>query len=180
MITIESGKFIIPEEERFIGFAGDEPTSEIQIGLLHFTDRNCTFTLCLRFDDGTVRTAALSPVYYSSNVLLTWNVRREHLYARGIVTAQVKIVYPNGEVMHTTRDYFLIGSSVEDGGEDVEDYVTRDELTVQISDTKAEVKAYAVAYTDSAVQGLARAQDVYTKTEIDEMIGDLEDELAAI
>lgn len=175
MITIESGKFMIPEEERFVGFAGDDQTSEINIGLLHFTDRGCTFTLCLRFDDGTVKTVRLQPLYYSSDVLLTWRVRKEHLYAKGIVTAQVRIVYQSGEISHTTRDYFLIGSSVEDDeGEEQEDFVTHGELDDVILSTKAEVKASAEAYTDSALQ------NVYTKSQIDGMIGDLEDELAAV
>ena len=175
MITIESGKLTIPDEERFVGFAGDNLVNEKQIALLHHTVQNCTFTLCLRFDDGTVREIRLAQYVYSSDVLLTWNIKKEHLYAPGIAAAQVRIDYPGGEVVHTSKDYFFINSSL-DSGSDTGELVTEARLNSDLAELESRVKGY----TDSVAEGLASADDVYTKAEIDLMIGDTEALLAQI
>ena len=175
MITIDSGKFTIPDDERFVGFAGDSLINEKQIALLHHTDSGCTFTLCLRFDDGTVREIRLGQYTYSSDVLLTWSIRREHLYSSGIVTAQVRIDYPGGGTVHTTKDYFLVSSSL-DSEPASDELVTETQLNAGLADLEIRVKSY----TDAVAEGLADADDVYTKAEIDLMIGDAEALMAQI
>ena len=173
MITIESGKLSIPDDERFVGFSGDNLREEKRFALLHHTDRDCTFTLCLRFDDGTVREVVLAQFLYSSDVLLVWEIRREHLYSSGIVTAQIRIEYSGGEVLHTTKDYFFVSPSL-DQSEDTGELVTRAELTEGLANAEGRARVY----TDSAVGELS--DNVYTKAEIDSMIGDAEALLAQV
>lgn len=178
MISIDSGKLTIPEDERFIGIAGDNLTLYKEFFLMHHSVVDCSFLLALRFDDGTVRAITLSPIYRENTVLLTWHIRSVDLYAAGIVEAQVRITFPDGRVTNTNRDFFLVGASMEEpSGE----YATRADLSsldqslhAEILGTESACKEYAKAYTD------ALAEDVYTKTEIDGMIGDLEDILAAV
>ncbi len=187
MITIEMGKLIIPEEERFVGIAGDNLTSTVEFALHHHFERNCTFLLKLGFDDGTVRSIQLNSVYYSSDVELIWNVRREDIYSSGIVSAQVEIHYPDNRVAVTNRNYFIVGYSGDSPEEYDSDYVLHTELEDKVSMLRAEIvgtasasKEYAKTYTDTVTAGLARSADVYTKTQIDEMIGNLEDTLAEV
>ena len=185
MITIHSGKLMIPEDERFIGFAGDDRPEEKQFHLMHFGVPGSTFSLCLRFDDGTVRTIPLESLQIDSEVLLTWNIRREHLRRTGIVTAQVKINSGDGRVIHTTRDYFMIGSAAEldDGGEE-EELVTPSMLEDNLNVIKAMLpylndnKVYVV--NEGGDVQIAKAADVYTKSEIDAVLGDLESLLSAV
>ena len=56
MITIQSGKLMIPENERFIGFAGDDRAVVKTILLPQdHSDDDCVYTLFLKFDDDRVR-----------------------------------------------------------------------------------------------------------------------------
>ena len=60
MITIQNGKLMIPDSDRFVGFAGDNTVNTKQFTMIDFTQENCAFTLCMRFDDDTVRSVPLS------------------------------------------------------------------------------------------------------------------------
>ena len=125
MITIQNGKLIIPDEDRFVGFAGDDSIREKQFVLRGSADQDCTYNLCLRFDDDTVRTVTLSAEISGGDTVLKWNIHGEDLCSPGIVQAQVKIADSDGNIGHTTKDFFLIGSAVElndDGSE--REYVT--------------------------------------------------------
>lgn len=129
MITIRSGKLIIPENERFVGFAGDNAAVTRQFLLKDRADEGCTYSLCLRFDDDTAGTVPLVAVTDGSDTVLTWRVRREDIRRTGIVMAQVRIAGSDGDITHTTRDYFMVGASAEsdDDGADIE-LITRTEL----------------------------------------------------
>lgn len=125
MITIQKGKLTIPDEDRFVGFAGDDSVREKQFVLCDHTEQDCTYTLCLRFDDDAVRTVALDAEISGGDTVLTWSIRSEDIRAAGIVQVQVKIADSDGNIGHTTKDFFLIGSAVElndDGSEG--EYVT--------------------------------------------------------
>lgn len=122
MITIQNGKLLIPDSDRFIGFAGDNAVITKQFTLIDQQSEGCTYTLCLRFDDGIVRTVPLTAALSGSNTVLTWEVHREDLHASGVVQAQIKIAGSDGNTGHTAKDFFLIGSAVEldDSGDDAE------------------------------------------------------------
>ena len=138
MITIQNGKLNIPDNDRFVGFAGDNAVNSKQFVLSDFAQEGCTFTLCLRFDDDAVRTAALSAAADGGDTVLTWNIRSEHLYAPGVVQAQVKITDSENNIEHTTKDFFLIGSAVEldDSGMEVE-YITPSQLNAALGEITA-------------------------------------------
>lgn len=202
MISIQDGKLIIPEDERFIGIAGDNAVNEIKFALYHYHQRNSTFTLYLRFDDGTVRSAALSSAQYSSDILLTWTVLREHLYSSGVVTAQIRITDSNGDITHTSCDYFFVDSALEQDDAAAVSYATEAELDERIGAVRQQIAAAlsfvgddGKLYIRTAEDDIAaaRASDVYTKTEIDislsnyytkaqidGMIGGIESALAAV
>lgn len=125
MITIQNGKLIIPDEDRFVGFAGDDSIREKQFVLRDSAEQDCAYTLCLRFDDDTVRTVTLSSEISGGDTVLSWNIRGEDICSAGVVQAQIKIADSDGSIGHTTKDFFLIGSAVElndDGSEG--EYVT--------------------------------------------------------
>lgn len=144
MITIQNGKFNIPDNDRFVGFAGDDSVNSKQIVLLNRTEDDCDHTLCLRFDDDSVCTVPLSAAVDGDNTILTWEIRKEQLYASGIVTAQLKTVDGDGSIAHSTKDFFLVGSAVEldeDGGE--REYVTPSQLQNSINQALSVVSATA-------------------------------------
>ncbi len=117
MITIISGKLFIPEEERFIGFAGDNLHTKKQFWLENITDENCIYRLYLEFDDGTVNYFVLDSKVENRSTILTWNILEEHIFKSGIVKAQIKSISENGETYHTTRGYFYVLPSAEFSGE---------------------------------------------------------------
>ncbi|MBQ9680480.1 MAG: hypothetical protein IJV48_07360 [Ruminococcus sp.] len=144
MITIQNGKFNIPDNDRFVGFAGDDSVNSKQIVLLNRTADDCDYTLCLRFDDDSVCTVPLSAAVDGDNTILTWEIHKEQLYASGIVTAQLKTVDGDGSIAHSTKDFFLVGSAVEldeDGGE--REYVTPSQLQNSINQALETVSATA-------------------------------------
>ena len=149
MITIQNGKLIIPDEDRFVGFAGDNSVNTKQFTVIDFTEENCAFTLCMRFDDDTVRTVPLTAVPDHGDTVLTWTVRSEHLCSAGVVQVQVKIADSDGNIEHTTKDFFLIGSAVEldDDGSEME-YVTPSQLRNSINQALQEI-ADTAPYVDS-------------------------------
>lgn len=129
LITIQNGKLLIPDNDRFVGFAGDNAVNVKEFVLMNEVDTSSDYTLCLRFDDDTVRTVPLTASADGGNTVLTWEISQEHIYASGIVQAQVKIADSDGVIEHTTKDFFLIGSAVEldeYGGE--EEYVTPSQM----------------------------------------------------
>lgn len=149
MITIQNGKLIIPDEDRFVGFAGDNTVNTKQFTMIDFMEEDCTFTLCLRFDDDTVRSVPLSAVRDHDDTVLTWEIRSEHLCSAGVVQVQVKIADSDGSIEHTTKDFFLIGSAVEldDDGSEME-YVTPSQLRNSINQALEEITATA-PYVDA-------------------------------
>lgn len=144
MITIQSGKLIIPEEDRLVGFAGDNLTNSKEFKLLGHAGAGAEYTLCLRFDDDTVRTARLTGVADGEDLVLTWNIKSEHLSKPGIVMAQLKAVDGDGGISHTSCDYFIVASSAEfaDDGSELE-YIIRSEFEERMNAAVATARATA-------------------------------------
>lgn len=127
MITIQSGKLTIPEEERFVGFEGDHLGSEKRFVIPQTGDINGRYSLCLRFDDDSVREIPLDKEIQSGELDLIWRIRSEHLLKSGIVMGQVKYVDMNDVVKHSTCDYFIVAGGADLADESENDYVTRKE-----------------------------------------------------
>ena len=114
MIVINSGKMTIPEDDRFVGFAGDNLHTQKQFLVTDISDPDCVYRLYLNFDDGTTNYFVLDSIVENSSTLLTWNILTEHIYKSGIVNAQIKAFLDNGEIFHTTWDYFYAEKSAEE------------------------------------------------------------------
>ncbi len=113
MIVIDSGKMNIPEEERFIGYAGDNLHSTKQFLLKNITEEDCVYRLYLLFDDGTTNYFVLDSKVVDGSTILIWTVLEEHILKSGTVKAQIKSISKNGVVYHTTSDYFIVADSAE-------------------------------------------------------------------
>ncbi|MBR2715466.1 MAG: collagen-like protein, partial [Ruminococcus sp.] len=113
MILINSGKMTIPEEERFIGFAGDNLHSTKQFLVSGVADENCIYRLYLTFDDGTTNYFVLDSKVEKDSTILNWTILEEHIFKSGMVEAQIKSISADGEVYHTSSDYFFVAYSAE-------------------------------------------------------------------
>ncbi len=113
MITILNGKLTIPENERFIGFAGDNLARTIKFLVADETSAQSVYRLYLTFDDGTVNYFVLPSKVTPEGVMLTWNVLFEHIFKNGIVKAQIKAFLDEDVVYHTNADTFIVGDSPE-------------------------------------------------------------------
>lgn len=144
MITIQNGKLNIPDIDRFVGFAGDNSVMTKQFYMINHVGINCTYTLCLRFDDDVVRTVPLTAAVDGDDTVLTWEVKRTQLHSAGVVAAQLKITGSDGYTAHSSKDFFLIASSVElDEGGDEAEYVTPSQMQNSINQALQTVTATA-------------------------------------
>lgn len=128
MITVQSGKLTIPEEDRFVGFAGDNLGNSKRFCLPGQSVNSGNYTLCLRFDDDSVTVIPLTKSFSDNTLYLTWSIRREHLLKAGIVMAQLKSVDSNEVVMHSSCDYFIVANSAELADDNSTEYIVREEL----------------------------------------------------
>ena len=185
MIIIQSGKLTIPENERFVGIAGDNTSGEKEFVIFHRAVPNSVYTLYLRFDNGVVHSVILPSEQINSDVVLTWDISSEDLKYPGIVTAQIKMTDGRGNITHTSRDYFLVGYS-EEPGDDSGDYdpaeIERLEERIDaVEDRLPYVASGGVYITDEGGDiRIAQYSEVYSKSDIDGMIGNIESALAAV
>lgn len=113
MITIQNGKFFVPEDERFIGFAGDNLRKKIEFLVLGETQEVSTYRLYLTFDDDSVNFFVLPKANTSEGVLLTWDILESHIFKAGIVKAQIKAFAEDGMIWHTNFETFIVGKTAE-------------------------------------------------------------------
>lgn len=113
MITVHNGILNVEENERFIGFAGDNLNRKIEFLIIGATDVSCIYRLYLTFDDGTVNYFVLDCEKCDQGVKLCWNVESKHIFKSGVVKAQIKAFSHGDVVYHTTSDTFLVGESAE-------------------------------------------------------------------
>ena len=167
MITIQSGKLCIPDIDRFVGFAGDDSVMTKQLVLLNRTSNSCTYSLCLRFDNDSVCTVPLTASVEGDDTVLSWEVRAEQLLQTGIVTAQLKTVDSDGSIAHSTKDFFIVGSSAEldDDGSEME-YVTPSQMRNSINQALETITATAPYIGDDGYWYIYDPeQGAYKKTE---------------
>ncbi|MDP4120168.1 MAG: DUF6273 domain-containing protein [Bacillota bacterium] len=112
MITILNSKMIIPEEERVIGYLGDNAVTTKQFEVIN-GNTNLTYKLYLKFKSGAVNFLILPSSAALTGVTLTWNIKKEHLTENGLVSAQIKAYSANGEIWHTNEDYFEVSDSLD-------------------------------------------------------------------
>ncbi len=113
MITIQNGKFFVPEDERFIGFAGDNLRKKIEFLVMGETQEVSTYRLYLTFDDDSVNFFVLPKASTSEGVLLTWDILESQIFKAGIVKAQIKAFAEDGMIWHTNAETFIVGKTAE-------------------------------------------------------------------
>lgn len=113
MITIQNGKFFVPEDERFIGFAGDNLRKKIEFFVVGETQEVSAYRLYLTFDDDSVNFFVLPKASTSGGTLLTWDILESHIFKAGIVKAQIKAFAEDGVIWHTNRETFIVGKTAE-------------------------------------------------------------------
>lgn len=113
MISIQNKKMIIPEEERFIGHLGDHLAQKREFFISGDYDNGAVFRLYLKFKSGAENYFVLEPSVPSAGTTLCWRIQREHIFEDGIVQAQLKVFDGQGEIWHSTIDYFLVKESLE-------------------------------------------------------------------
>ena len=114
MINItKQGKFIIPENECFIGYAGDNLNTTKQIFVEGVMDISLIYRMYLKFDDGTCNYFLLDSDVQECGTLLTWKVTSDQIFKSGIVQVQIKASNDSGEVFHSSVTTMLVQTSVE-------------------------------------------------------------------
>ncbi len=116
MITIKkNGKFIIPEKEVFIGYAGDNLHATKEFFVEGVTDVSLIYRMYLQFDDGSTNFFLLDSKPAESGTKLTWNVTSEQIYKSGILKMQIKASNSSGIVFHSAVTSLLVHTSIEFG-----------------------------------------------------------------
>ncbi|MBQ5399222.1 MAG: hypothetical protein IIU14_07285 [Ruminococcus sp.] len=114
MITIKNdGRFIIPEGEAFIGYAGDNLSAEKRFFVEGITDPTLIFRMYLLFDDGSSNFFLLDSQVENGGTTLVWDVTNDQIYKSGIVQMQIKASNSGGLVFHTSATPLLVQSSIE-------------------------------------------------------------------
>ena len=117
MITISDGILTIPEDERFVGFSGDNLHTQKKFFIPACTQQGWIYRLYLTFDDGRHNFFTLAPVMEAEGTRLTWDIKEDHILKSGIIKAQIKAFSSEEEVYHTTSDVFIAGKATEEDDE---------------------------------------------------------------
>lgn len=113
MILIQRGIMTIPEEERFVGFAGDNMCSQKNFRIEDPPADADIYKLFLTFDNAACNYFELGKIIGNGRTTLTWHVCEEHILKPGIVRAQIKAYSSTGEIWHSSTDWFVVDESAE-------------------------------------------------------------------
>lgn len=115
LIIHKNGKIDVPEEDRFIGYAGDHFNKTIELQMEGVADVSWNYRMYLQFDDGTINYFLLEKKSSESHTMLTWNISEDQIYKSGIVYMQVKAFYQDKIIFHTESVPLMVGTSIEFG-----------------------------------------------------------------
>lgn len=114
MITINNkGRFSIPDEDVFIGFAGDNLSVKREFFLEGVTDPTTIYRMYLLFDDGTSNFFLLDKELMEKGTKLIWNIESDHIFKSGIVILQIKGTNSQGKTFHTCQTSLVVQKSIE-------------------------------------------------------------------
>ena len=158
MINItKQGKFIIPENECFIGYAGDNLNTTKEIFVEGIADMSLIYRMYLQFDDGTCNYFLLESEVQEGGTLLIWNVTSDQIFKSGIVKVQIKASNDSGEVFHSSITNMLVQTSVE-----FSDYFCTKENSefLQYENTLTQLKKQLDTSCANLAVATAQAQDL--------------------
>ena len=114
MITINSnGRFCIPDEDVFIGFAGDNLNVKREFFLEGVTDPTTIYRMYLLFDDGTSNFFLLDKELMETGTKLIWDIESDQIFKSGIVILQIKGTNNQGKIFHTCQTSLVVQKSIE-------------------------------------------------------------------
>ncbi|MBR3988236.1 MAG: hypothetical protein IKK10_02925 [Clostridia bacterium] len=117
MITISDGILTIPEDERFVGFIGDNLHTQKKFFIRSTPESGWLYRLYLTFDDGRHNFFTLTKEEVEEGTFLVWNIEEGQIFKSGLVKAQIKAFSDDSEVYHTTSDVFVAGKATEEDEE---------------------------------------------------------------
>lgn len=167
MINItKQGKFIIPENECFIGYAGDNLNTTKEIFVEGITDISLIYRMYLQFDDGTCNYFLLESEVQQGGTLLTWKITSDQIFKSGIVQVQIKASNDSGEVFHSSVTSMLVQTSIE-----FSDFFKNKENSefLQYEKTLTDLMHQVETVTSALDSALSQAQEVIKDLEIDDV-----------
>ncbi len=172
MIEITFGKMNIPENERFIGFAGDNLYSTKTFLMKNIDDENCIYRLYLTFDDGTTNYFLLDSKVENGSTYLTWEISEDHIMKSGLVKAQIKAFCEDERIFHTSYDYFIVAPTAE-----YDDEISEKENSEFLDYEKRlnEILSYISSHendfvpSERTIAGLSLSRDITTELLCDSM-----------
>ena len=118
MITIADGIFTIPDDEIFLGTAGDNLHRQKTFFIPKLNGEGWLFRLYLTFDNGESNSIILPASVGSNGTTLVWDIQKNHILKSGLIKAQIKAFSENQEIYHTTPNVFVAGKgTLENSGE---------------------------------------------------------------
>lgn len=164
MITINSGKLTIPEEEFIIGFAGDSLNLKKQFVLENISDQNCVHSLCLKFNADTITDIVLDSNVENGSTILTWDISKEDIPRFGLIKVQIKSVFESGKVTHTSWDYFYIYPSNEFSEKfeniDISDFFDYKAKITEVYDKIEDTDFSTFVSNDRTIAGIKLTDDI--------------------
>ena len=114
MIQIKpDGRVIVPDEEAFIGYEGDNLSATKEFFVEGITEQSYIYRMYLTFDDDSSCYFLLDRTIVDGGTKLRWNVSSEQINKGGIVRMQIKASNLQGVVFHTEPTAMLVQTSIE-------------------------------------------------------------------
>ena len=113
MILIQRGILTIPEDERFVGFAGDNQCLSRSFRIEDAPSGAEIYKLFLTFDNSACNYFELPKTVLNGRTTLKWDILEEHILKPGVVRAQIKAYSSGGEIWHSSSDWFIVDESAE-------------------------------------------------------------------
>ncbi len=155
MIYANKNQIVIPEDERVIGFFGDNLTSTCVFDLSDEDTDSCTVSLYIEFPNGTMDAIELEP---QQDGTFVWNVQAQQVLMSGVVFMQVRAEYDGGEVWHSPKGAAEFLSSVEEEST-LGEYVPT--ALEEISEKADAEIARVEEYVQAALESISNYETVY-------------------
>lgn len=113
MIEIAGRRLKIPDDEKILGYVGDNDV-DIRIFKLSRLDlSDMFFQVDIRKEDGTTDFIELEKAFEADHLLLTWPLMANQLNVKGKLIAQIEALNANKQVWHSGPGEFIVGNSIK-------------------------------------------------------------------
>lgn len=167
MITItKKGNFVIPQNECFIGHAGDNLNTTKYFFVEEITDISLIYRMYLQFDDGTCNYFLLESKVTDGGTELVWNVTNDQIFKSGIVKIQIKASNDSGEVFHSQITTMLVQTSIE-----FSDYFTQKENSefLHYEETLNQLRTEITEAVETVISAVEQAEAILSKIQAENL-----------